>query len=145
MPTSRYVRFSGGPELPSAPTANPSAGAPIAAHLVATLPALGVEVLGHEDLEYEHEIRCRVSSRTYRVGVSYDWVSEGWWEVFWAPTIGLLGRLLGQSERAELRTLAEAIDRALGTLPGVQEKRWYREWGVATDSGAPFSVGPELT
>jgi hypothetical protein len=145
MPTSRYVRFTGGPEMPTGPTVSPSAGAAIAEHLVATLPSLGVEVLGHDDLEYAHEVRCRVGTRTFALGVSYDWEVGGWWEVFWPTTIGFFGRLLGRSEALELRTLAEAVDRALGTLAKIQEKRWYEEWGVAVGPDAPYAMRPDLS
>jgi hypothetical protein len=47
------------------------------------------------------------------------------WEVFWAPTLGFFQRLRGQSEDDELRGLALAISRALDSLPGIQERRWY--------------------
>lgn len=143
MRSSRYVRFSGGPATPTAPVVNPSPGGPIVSHLTANLPPLGVRVLGHEDVEFAHELKCQVGARTYTVCVSCDWVDQGWWEVFWSPSIGLVGKLLGRSEDGELRSLAAAVARALASLPGIQERRWYRAYGVNTGPGAPYGREPD--
>src|SRR5512136_364704 len=144
MATSRYVRFSGGPPAPTVPGLMPSPGQAIVAHLLDTLPRFGVQILGHEDVEYAHDLRCRVGPRVYVVSVSYDWVQQGWWEVFWEPALGFLKRLLGQSEDNELRRLALAVSQALDSLPGVQEKRWYPGSSVGVKPGAVFTHAPEF-
>ncbi len=144
MATSRYVRFSGGPPAPTVPGLMPSPGEPIVAHLRGSLPTLGVEVLDQKDVEYAHELLCRVGSRLYEVCVSYDWVQQGWWEVFWEPTLGFFRRLLGQSEDDELRRLALAVSQALDSLPGVQERRWYPRYAVGIRPHAAFSHAPEI-
>jgi hypothetical protein len=122
----------------------PSPGEPIVQHLRNALPTLGVEVLHHEDVEYAHELRCQLSGRTYVLSVSYDWVQQGWWEVFWEPTLGFFRRLLGQSEQEELRRLAVAISQALDSLPGIQERRWYPQYVVDLRSDAAFTSVPEF-
>jgi hypothetical protein len=142
--TSRYVRFLGGPAAPTVPGLTPSPGEPIVAHLLSALPTLGVQVLDHEDVEYAHELHCRVGARVYAVSVSYDWVQQGWWEVFWEPTLGFVRRLLGQSEEEELRRLALAVSQALDSLPGVQEKRWYPEHVVSVKADAASTHAPEF-
>jgi len=141
---SSAVRFSGGPEAPTVPAQMPSPGEPIVAHLLRVLPTLGVQVLKHEDVEYAHELRCQVGARVYGVCVSYDWLSVGWWEVFWGPTLGLFQRLLGQSEEDELRRLALAVSQALGSLPGIQERRWYSNYAASLKSSARFTVAPTV-
>jgi len=141
---SKYLRFSGGPPTPTVPGLTPSPGEAIIAHLKATLPAFGVRVLGHEDVEYAHELKCTVHARTYCVSVSYDWVSAGWWEVFWNPVIGLIGKLRGQSEDEELRCLATAVSQSLDSLPGILERRWYKAYGVGVGPEAPYSHAPQL-
>ena len=80
--------------------------------------------------------------RVYKVCVSYDWVQEGWWEVFWAPTLGFVQRLRGQSESDELRRLASAVSQALNSLPGIQERRWYPDYSTSVRPGAPFTQLP---
>jgi hypothetical protein len=121
----------------------PSPGEAIVHHLGETLPGLGVEILGHEDVEYAHELRCRVANRIYTVSVAYDWLQQGWWEIFWSPTIGILLRLLGRSEDDELRRLAVAVSQALDSLPGIQERRWYPEYRVDIGSELAYTHTPE--
>ncbi len=140
--SSTSVRFSGGPAVPTAPGQMPSPGEPIVEHLLATLPTCGVLVLGHEDIEYAHELRCQVGQRVYEVCVSYDWVQQGWWEVFWAPTLGFFGRLLGRTEEEELRRLALAVSQSLDSLPGIRERRWYPTYAASVRSNAPFTNVP---
>jgi hypothetical protein len=140
--TSRYVRILGGPETPAKPAqVDPSPGGPIVEHLVAVLPTLGIDVIGHEDIQYAHELRCRVHGRPYSLLVSYDWVTGTWWEVFWPRTVGFFSRLLGRSEESELRTLALGVDEALESLPGIREKRWYGRYGTVTDN-TPYAAHP---
>jgi hypothetical protein len=138
------VRFTGGPALPTVAGETPSPGEPIVTHLMSVLPRLGVAVLKDEDVQYAHELECQVGSRVYKVCVAYDWVQGGWWEVFWAPTLGFLGKLRGQSEDDELARLASALSSALDSLPGVQERRWYPTYSAGTRAGAPFSTAPAL-
>jgi hypothetical protein len=145
MTISKYVRFSGGPAMPTAPVVDPSPGGEIVSHLVKALPSHGVLVGRHEDVEYAHELVCRVQSRMYIVSVSYDWVAKGWWEIFWYPNLGWLRRLLGASEEDELRLLATAVSSALDRLPGIQEKRWYPVYGVNVGPDAPYAFVPEVT
>ena len=141
---SSAVRFSGGPEAPTVPGEMPSPGGPIVAHLLRVLPTLGVQVVKEEDVEYAHELRCQVGARVYAVCVSYDWVQEGWWEVFWGPTLNLLQRLVGQSEQEELRRLALAVSQALESLPGIREKRWYVNYAASVKSGSQFTTVPTV-
>jgi hypothetical protein len=141
---SKYVRFSGGPAVPTKPALDPSPGREIVAHLTGTLPGLGVQVTGSRDIQYAHELDCLVGTRPYSVLVSYDWVSEGWWEVFWSSTIGLLGKLFGQTEENELSTLATAVEHSLASLPNIQERRWYRKYGANDWPGAAYTAYPEL-
>jgi hypothetical protein len=122
----------------------PSPGEPIVAHLVRVLPTLGVEVRKHDDIEYAHELHCQVGVRVYKVCVSYDWVKEGWWEVFWAPTLGLFQRLRGRSENEELRRLALAVSQALDALPGIQERRWYPSYSASLRLAGPFTQVPAV-
>ncbi len=142
MAPSMSVRFSGGPAVPTVPGEMPSPGEPIVEHLLRLLPTAGVEVLSHEDVQYAHELRCQVGARVYEVCVSYDGVQQGWWEVFWAPTLGFVRRLLGQSEDDELRRLALAVSQALDSLPGIQERRWYPSYGASVRTDARFTHVP---
>jgi len=122
----------------------PSPGGAIVEHLRNALPTLGVQVLNHEDVEYAHELSCRVGARIYLVCVSYDWVQEGWWEVFWHPTLGFLQRMLGQSEDDELKRLGLAVAHALDSLPAIQERRWYPKYAVGLRRNAAFTHAPEF-
>ncbi len=142
MTASTSVRFAGGPAVPTVPGQMPSPGEPIVKHLAGVLPTLGVVVLKHEDAQYAHELQCQVGARVYNVCVSYDWVQGGWWEVFWAPTLGFFQRLRGQSEDEELRRLALAVSQALNSLPGIQERRWYSSYSASVKAGAPFMQAP---
>jgi hypothetical protein len=142
MTISRYVRFRGGPTPPSSPDENPNPGIEVREHLVAELPALGVTVLGTEDIEFAHEIRCEVEGQRYAVTVGYDWVTGGWWEIFYAPRLSWVKRLLGQREDAEMRALTRALAAALARLPGIAEVRWYEAYGARVD--ARHTTSPEL-
>jgi hypothetical protein len=139
---SMAVRFTGGPALPTVPGQMPSPGKPIVDHLIGKLPALGVSVVKHEDIQYAHELHCQTGARVYKVCVSYDWVREGWWEVFWTPTLGLFQKLRGQSEDDDLRRLAMAVAEALNSLPGIQERCWYRDYSASVRANAPFTQVP---
>jgi len=141
---SMSVRFTGGPPVPTVPGQMPSPGEPIVTHLVGVLPTLGVSVLKHEDIQYAHELHCQVDARIYSALVSYDWVQEGWWEVFWAPTLGFFQKLWGQSEDDELRRLALAVSQALNSLPGIQERRWYASYDASQAAGAPYTQVPSM-
>lgn len=93
--------------------------------LTETLPQFEIRALGHEDVEYAHELQCQVGSRTYCVTVAYDWVKEQCWEVFRSPTLRRWAQLRGQSEDDELKRLATAVFESLRSLPGIHEQRWY--------------------
>ncbi len=142
MAASTAVRFTGGPAVPTVQGEVPSPGEAIVAHLVRVLPTLGVAVLKHEDIQYAHELRCQVGGRVYGVCVSYDWVQQGWWAVFWAPVLGVFQRLRGQSEDDELRRLALAMSQALDSLPGIQERRWYPSYSASVKDGTPYTHVP---
>ena len=60
------------------------------------------------------------------------------------PTLGLIRRVLGQSEDEELRRLAVGVAHALDSLPGIQEKRWYPDYRTSVERNAAFSHAPEL-
>jgi len=141
---SRYVRFSGGPPIPAVAGEMPSPGEEIVQHLVASLPKYGIAVLEQEDVEYARELKCSVRDRVYVVSVAYDWLNQGWWEVFWEPRLGVLQRLLGRSEADELRLLAQAIAQALDSCSSIQERRWYPQHFVDTRKDVPFSATPTL-
>ena len=142
MAVSTSVRFSGGPTPPKSPSEDSNPGRAIVAHVVQHLPRFGVVIIGTADLEYAHEIRCLVAGKPYSVMVSYDWLTPGWWEVFYAPRLSLVKRLLGATEDTEMRALTQALAGALDSLPGIGETRWYREYGVSASRG--FSLRPEV-
>lgn len=127
MTISTCARFTGGPAPPNSPDENANPGVEIVAHLVDRLPPLGVSVLGVQDIEYAHELRCAVAERTYLVTVAYDWVAKGWWEVSYQRRLSWIRRLVGATEDADMRTLTSAIAAALDCLPGIGEVRWHPE------------------
>ena len=130
--------------MPAAPAMGPCPGGEIVEHLAKELPSRGVLVRGHHDVEYTHEVECKVGPRSYTLSVSYDWVSKGWWEVSWQPTLGRFRKLLGASEENELRCLATAVSGALDVLPGIQERRWYQSYGVNVGPTASHTSAPEI-
>jgi hypothetical protein len=140
MAISTYVRFTGGPETPGKPGESPSPGGEIVRHLVATLPALGVAVGNPEDIQYAHELPCTVHGKSYALLVSYDWVIDGWWEIFYCPRLSWIQRLFGSSEQEEMRALTAALDSAVGRLPGLGEVRWYPTYNPA---GSNYRHRPE--
>ena len=142
LPFCRYVRFSGGPAMPTEVEVDPSPGGPIVDHLISRFSQEGVQVLGHEDLQYAHELHCQVGVRCYSVLVAFDWITMGHWEIFWPKTVGFIGQLFGKSEESELRTLAYAVEQALLCLSDIQEKRWYREYSTKITSETPYAISP---
>ncbi len=128
--------------MPTTIEYDPSPGGPIVDHLMSRFSQEGVLVLGHEDLQYAHEISCQVGERCYSVCVAFDWITMGHWEIFWTKTVGIIGQLFGKSEESELRTLAYTVEQALLCLPNVQEKRWYREFNTKITPETPYATGP---
>ena len=141
MAISTCVRFSGGLSPPKSEKENPNPGIEIVQRLQSELPKQGVEVTWVENIEFAHQLNCRVGSRTYEVLVGYDWLSGKWWEIFYKPTLSWLRRLFGQTEEEEMRVLTSAIACAVQQLPGIQEICWYQRFkGTA---GPSYSASPE--
>ena len=130
MRISTCVRFTGGPTPPATPKGNPNPGREIVDHLVACLPRAGIAVGKIMDIEFAHEIECDVSGKAYKVLVAFDWVTHGWWEVFYRPRLSWMSRLFGQSEFDEMKLLTRGLAAAIGELPGLGEARWYTSYNV---------------
>jgi hypothetical protein len=130
MNISTCVRFKGGPTPPPTLEENPNPGKELVEHLAASLGRAGIGVGKVADIEFAHEIECDVSGKRYKVLVGFDWITQEWWEVFYAPRLSWLRRLLGQSEVEEMRLLTKALATAIGELPGLGETRWYTSYNV---------------
>jgi hypothetical protein len=133
MKIESCVRFTRGAIPRPSLRKDPNPGSDIAAHLVQELPRHDILVEQSTDIEFAHELLCQVDGRQYTLLVSYDWITEKWWEIFYSPTLSWFQRLLGQSETGQMTRLSLAIQEAINTLPGVIERRWYKDYGVSAE------------
>lgn len=104
------------------------------------LPRHGVVAEGLRDVQFGHELTCTIDQRRYDVLISFDWVTNVWWEVMFAPTLSWIARLFGGDEEDEMRRLGLGIHRSLMALPDIIEIRWYSHLRIPPDG--PSTIMP---
>jgi hypothetical protein len=140
MEISTCVKFKGGFPVPTEIQLAP--GKELAARVLAGLRKQGIESSGPLEHEVGNTIPCKIGVRKYEVEVAFDWVTNEWWEVMYAPSLGMIARLFGAGEVSEMQSLTRAIDAAIREIQGITEVRWYPSYPSHPDKGwSPSPVG----
>jgi hypothetical protein len=123
---STCVKFKGG--YPMLTEVELAPGRELTAHIVSSFRKQGIQTYDSTEHEIGNTIKCTIEKRKYEVEVSFDWVTNEWWEVMYTPTLGLITRLFGGNEANEMQLLTKAIAKAIKEIRGIYEIRWYSEF-----------------
>jgi hypothetical protein len=111
----------------------PDESAALAGVLAGALGAAGIATTAAEDLGFACGFRATAGERRFYLTVGRVDDEGLAWLIVIEPTLGLLGRVFGQSDADEHARLALAIHDALTADPRFSLVRWYDERGWNSD------------